>query len=71
MAVVITAVKVMDIILLAMMGMMECKDFVKAQGRLRSTEEGLGEGRTTAKEAEAHPTLPLAMDTRVFHQTNQ
>jgi len=57
--------------LLAVTGMMECKDFVKAQGRQRSTGEGRGEGRTTAVIVDAHPTLPLTMGTRLLHQTNQ
>ena len=65
-------VKGMDIMeMLAMMGTMECMDFIKAQGRQRSTTEGRGEGRIMTTEADALPTDTLAMVTRVFHQTNR
>ena len=71
-AVVISAEKGMDTMkMLVMTGTMDCKDFVKAQGRQRSTGEGRGESRIMATEADAHPTLPLAMGTRLLHQTNQ
>ena len=69
---VIMVVKVLDIMeMLAMMETMECKDFVKAQGRLRNAGEGRGEGRIMAIMAEARLMVSPAMDTRVFHQTNQ
>ena len=57
--------------LLAITGTMECKDFVKAQGRQRSTGEGRGEGRIMAIMAEARLMVSPAMDTRVFNQTIQ
>ena len=57
--------------LLAITGTMECKDFVKAQGRQRSTGEGRGEGRIMATEVDALPMDTLAMVTRLLHQNNQ
>ena len=69
---VITVVKGMDIMeVLAMTGTMQCKDFVKAQGRQRSTGEGRGEGRIMATEVDALPIDTLAMVTRLLHQNNQ
>ena len=56
-AVVITTMKGMDTM------KMLCKDFIKAQGRQRSTAEGHRERATTAKDTDARPVLPLAMAT--------